>query len=155
MGLKAKYKNESKNDLIEYLNNILNIIKPLFNKNGIVDLSKVSKKADLEFILALLLNSKFISSEDKNGRSFGADDVIALKLEIEGNRYLKYWGRINWLSKPNDHECHKSYQDPFYGLFELKNNRLELNEAMFGDYDKNDLDGNHWIESYMNWMYDI
>ncbi|WP_106794314.1 hypothetical protein [Aquimarina sp. Aq78] len=101
------------------------------------------------------MNCKFASSNDKNNLSFGADDVIAIQLEIENNDSLKYWGKINWLSKPNDHECHRSYQDPFYGTFKLENNQLEIVKAMFGDYDKNDLDGQYWIESEMNWMYDL
>ena len=155
MGYKKKWKDKADGNLLEYLDKVSEIINPLFSNNGEVDLSNLDKKSDLEYLLALILNSKFASSEDKNRRSFGADDVIALQLEVENNKFLKYWGKINWLSKPNDHECHKSYQDPFYGLFKLDNNRTEIVEAMFGDYEKKDLDGRYWIESEMNWMYDL
>lgn len=155
MGYKKKWIDNADENLIELLDKVSGILNPLFKNNGLVNLSNLDRKSDLEFLLAVLLNTKFASTEDKNGRSFGADDVIALKLEVEGNRYLKYWGKINWLSKPNDHECFRSYQDPFYGLFKFENSQLEIVEAMFGDYDKNDLDGQYWIESEMNWMYDI
>jgi hypothetical protein len=155
MGYKKKWNGNADENLLKHLKKVGEIINPLFGNNGQVDLTNLERKGDLEYLLALILNCKFVSSEDKNERSFGADDVIALKLEIEGNKYLKYWGKINWLSKPNDHECFKSYQDPFYGLFKLDNNQIEIVEAMFGDYDKNDLDGRYWIENEMNWMYDI
>lgn len=155
MGYKKKWNDNADENLLKHLKKVGEIINPLFENNGQVDLANLERKGDLEYLLALILNCKFVSSEDKNERSFGVDDVIALKLEIEANKYLKYWGKINWLSKPNDHECFKSYQDPFYGLFKLDNNQIEIVEAMFGDYDKNDLDGQCWIENEMNWMYDI
>lgn len=137
------------------LDSIFELTYPLFERNGVLELSSFESKSDLEYFLALLLNTQFVTSENKRERSFGADDVVALKIEIEKNKLLRYWGKINWLSKPTDHKCHRSYQDPFYGLFELNNNRIELVEATFGDYDKNDLDTAYWIESEMNWMYDF
>ncbi|MEM7424824.1 MAG: hypothetical protein AAF441_01925 [Pseudomonadota bacterium] len=155
MGYKKKWTDNANESLIELLHKFSAITHPLFANNGIVDLSNLEKKSDLEYILALVLNSKLASSKDKNGRRFGADDVIALKLEIEGNRFLKFWGKINWLSKPKDHKCFRSYQDPFYGLFRFENNQFEIVQAMFGDYDKNDLDGQYWIETEMNWMYEF
>ena len=155
MGYKKKWKDNAEQNLHKHLSKVSEIMNPLFVNNGEVDLTNFKKKGDLEYLLALVLNCKFVSSEDKNERSFGADDVIALRLEVENNKLLKYWGKINWLSLPNDHDCYKSYQDPFYGLFKLDNNRIEIVEAMFGDYDKNDLDGQHWIDSEMNWMYDL
>ena len=155
MGSKKKWKDNVDENLLKHLSKVSKILIPLFKNNGKVDLLNLDKKSDLEYLLALILNCRFVSSEDKNGRSFGADDVIAVQLEVENNEFLKYWGKINWLSKPNDHECHKSYQDPFYGLFKLENNHIEIVETMFGDYDKRDLDGQYWIESEMNWMYDV
>ncbi|MFS4445588.1 hypothetical protein [Maribacter sp. 2307UL18-2] len=155
MGYKKKWTDQADGKLLALYEEIGEIINPLFIKNGEVDLSKLHKKGNLEYLLALLLNSKFVSSENKNVRSFGADDVIALKLEVEKNSVLKYWGKINWLSKPNGHKCFRWYQDPFYGLFKLENNKLKLVKGMFGDYDKNDLDGQYWIASEMNWMYDL
>ncbi|WP_299190504.1 hypothetical protein [uncultured Aquimarina sp.] len=155
MGNKKKWTDNADQNVIELLTKISSIIIPLFNKNGIIELSKLDRKSDLEYLTALLLNSKFMSAENKNERNFGADDVIILKLEIEKNKFLKYWGKINWLSKPNDHECYKSYQDPFYGLFKIDNDQIVFVEAMFGDYDRNDLDGQYWIESDMNWMYEL
>lgn len=152
---KKKWITNANESLQNHLKEIGKIINPLFENNGVVDLTKFEKKGNLEDLIALTLNCKFVLSEDKNDRRFGVDDVIALKLEVEENRYIKYWGKIYWLSKPNDHECFKSYQDPFYGLFKLENNQIVIEEAMFGDYNKNDLDGQYWIESEMNWMYDI
>ncbi len=155
MGYKKRWDDNADENLLKHLKKVGKIINPLFDNNGEVDLTNLERKGDLEYLLALILNCKFVSSEDKKERGFGADDVIALKLEIEGNKYLKYWGKINWLSKPNDYKCFKSYQDPFYGLFKLDNNQIEIVKAMFGDYDNNDLDGQYWIENEMNWMYDI
>lgn len=155
MGNKQKWRNESNENLIEILDKISEIISPLFNNNGQIDLANFEKKSDLAYLLALALNSKFAASEDKITRSFGADHVIALKLEVKENKFLTYWGKINWLSKPTHHECFKSYQDPFYALFTLENNQVDILEAMFGDYDKNDLDSQYWMTSDMNWMYDF
>jgi len=155
MGNKQKWHDESDENLIEILDKMSEIISPLFKNNGQVDLANLEKKSDLAYLLALAINSKFEASEDKISRSFGADNVIALKLEVKENKFLTYWGKINWLSTPNHHECFKSYQDPFYALFTLENNQVDILEAMFGDYDKNDLDGQHWIASDMNWMYDL
>lgn len=155
MGDKKKWNENTDKNLLKHLKKVGKVINPLFDNNGEVDLTNLERKGDLEYLLALVLNCQLVSSEDKNERSFGADDVIALKLEVEENRYLKYWGKINWLSKPKNHECFRSYQDPFYGLFKFEHNQLEIVETMFGDYDKNDLDGQHWIESKMNWMYVI
>ncbi len=56
---------------------------------------------------------------------FGTDDVIVLKLVIEGNRYLRYWRKINWLSKPNNHDCYISYQDPFIDYLNMKTINLK------------------------------
>ncbi len=148
-------KNNADENLHKCLSKISEIINPLFKNNGNVNLSTFEPKGDLEHLLALALNCKFDSSEEQNNRSFSADDVIALQLEIENNKFLKYWGKINWLSKPNNHECHKMNQDPFYGLFKLENKQVEIVEIMFGDYDKKDLDGQIWIESKINWMYDL
>ena len=155
MGYKKKWKDNSDENLLKYLKKVNEIINPLFENNGTIDLSNLDRKNDLEYLLALILNCKFVSNEDKNIRSFGADDVIVLQLEVENNKFLKYWGKINWLSKPNEHECFKSYQDPFFALFKLDNNDIEIVETMFGDYDKNDLDGQYWIESDMDWKYEI
>ncbi len=155
MGNKQKWRNESNENLVEILDKMSEIISPLFNHNGQIDLSNLKEKNDLEYLLALALNTKFDAIEDKISLSFGADNVIALNLEVKENKFLTYWGKINWLSKPNHHECFKSYQDPFYALFKFENNQVEIIEAMFGDYNKNDLDGQHWIASDMNWMYDL
>jgi hypothetical protein len=155
MGYKKKWENNTEEKLIELLYKINNIVKPLFQKNGRINITNLDGKSDLEYLLALMLNCKFVSSKDKNSRRFGADDIIAIRLEIENNNLLKYWGKINWLSKPNNHECYRSYQDPFYGTFKLENNQLMIVKAMFGDYDKNDLDGQYWIDTEMNWMYDL
>ena len=125
------------------------------NTLNLIDLSNFDEKGDMEYLLALIINCKFSSSDDKQSRSFGADDIIAIQLEVDNNEILKYWGKINWLSKPKDHECYKSYQDPFYGELKLNNNGLEIEKAMFGDFDKTDLEGLHWIETEMNWMYDL
>lgn len=150
---KKKWQDIADDNLLNHIDKVSKIVNPLFENNGKVNLTSLDKRSDLEHLMALILNCKFTSSEDKNGRSFGVDIVTALQLEVENNQILKYWGKINWLSKPNDHECHQSYQDPFYGLLKLENNQLELVQAMFGDYDSNDLDGKYWISSEMNWMY--
>lgn len=155
MGNKQKWRNESNENLVEILDKMGEIIFPLFKNNGQVDLANFEKKSDLAYVLALALNTKFEASDDKITRSFGADNVIALKLEVKENKFLTYWGKINWLSTPNHHECFKSYQDPFYALFKYENNQVDIVEAMFGDYDKNDLDSQNWMTSDMNWMYDL
>jgi hypothetical protein len=155
MGNKQKWHDESDQNLVGILDKMSEIISPLFKNNGQVDLANLEKKSDLAYLLALAINTKFEASEDKISRGFGADNVIALKLEIKENKFLTYWGKINWLSTPNSHACFKSYQDPFYALFKFENNQVEIVEAMFGDYDKNDLDSQHWIGSDMNWMYDL
>lgn len=155
MGYKSR-KNDSDDafspQLIDKLRKIMN---PLFDQYGIIDLHSFEGRSDLEYVLALLLNSIFMNSKDKNYRRFGADDVVALKIEVEKNIYLKYWGKINWLAKPKEHQCHRSFQDPFYGFFKIENEQLKLIEIKFGDYDLNDLDGDYWITTEMNWIYTI
>lgn len=142
-------------ELLPILEKIKIVIAPLLRTNGIVDLSTLENKSNLEYFIALLLNSKFVKSKDKNARSFGADDVIAIRLKVEQYTFFKYWGKIYWLSKPKNHECYRFYQDPFYGCFKLEKNQLKLVEAMFGDYEKNDLEMESWIDSEMSWMYDM
>ena len=155
MGFKKKWKDSSDERLTEYLFKVEKIVQPIFKNNGRVDLSKFDKKGDVEYLLALILNCRFSSSDDIQSRSFGADNIIAIQLDIENNEILKYWGKINWLSTPIGHECHRSYQDPLYGEFKLDSNGLEVERAMFGDYDKSDLDSIGWINTEMNWMYDL
>ena len=155
MRYKKKWIDSSDERLTEYLFKVEKIVRPIFKNNGGFDLSNFDEKGDMEYLLALIINCKFSSSDDKQSRSFGADDIIAIQLEVDNNEILKYWGKINWLSKPKDHECYKSYQDPFYGELKLNNNGLEIEKAMFGDFDKTDLEGLHWIETEMNWMYDL
>ena len=149
MGYKNKWKGKADENLLKHLEKVSEIISPLFKNNGMVDLLNLDKKNDLGYVLALILNSKLAY------RGFGADDIVALHLEVENNKFLKYWGKINWLAKPSNHECHKSYQDPFYGLFKLENNHIDFVEGMFGDYDKSDLDSKFWIYSEMNWIYEL
>lgn len=155
MGYKKKWNDTSSERLTEHLEQVYEITKPLFQKNGRITLPSLDNIGNLEYRLALILNCKFASSDDKNDRRFGADDVIAIQLEIENNDLLKYWGKINWLSKPNNHICHNAYQDPFFGIFKLESNQISIVKAMFGDYDKTDLDGQNWVESKVNWMYDL
>lgn len=145
----------SRNNLIEYQDKLRTILKPLLKEKGSVDLSNFDKKNDLEYLLALVLNQNLSSSEEKDSRSFGADTISAIQIEITDNEYLKYWGKINWLSKPNAHKCYKEYQDPFYGVFKVKNDQFEIVKGMFGTYDKIDLDGDYWIASEIHWMYDV
>ena len=107
----------------------------------------------MAYLLAFSFNTKFDTNEDKIIRNFDADNVIAMILEVKGNNFLIYWGKINWLLKPTYHECFQSYKDPFYALFKFENKKVNIVEAMFGDYHKNDLNSQHWITSDMNWMY--
>lgn len=155
MGYKKKWIDDNERRLSDLLDNLRETTHSLFSLDGEVNLDHLQQKSDLEYLLALILNCKFISSEDKYFRSFGADDVIAIQLEIENNRLLKYWGEIHWLSTPKDHDCYQSYQDPFFGVFELENGSIKMVQAMFGDYDKYDLDTLLWRKSEINWMYDI
>lgn len=155
MGYKKKWIDSSEDQLSEYFKRICEILKPLFTTNGIVDVDDIEEKHSLECLLGFIVNCKCASNDDGHFLNFGADYVTALHIEIEDNGLLKFWGRINWLSLPNDHECHNSNQDPFYGIFELRNNEFKLKEAMFGDYDKTDLDGSLWINQEITWMYDL
>ncbi|MFC4632459.1 hypothetical protein ACFO3O_00960 [Dokdonia ponticola] len=155
MGYKKKWLDNADEDLLKYLDKVSDIISPLFKNNGKVDLLNLEKKHDLELLLGLILNCNFASNGGGNSLSFGADYVIAIQIEVENNKYLNYWGKINWLSMPNGHECHNSYQDPFYVLFKLENNHIDIVDSMFGDYDKTDLDSQQWIYSEINWMYDL
>lgn len=150
MEFKKKWKDNAEDILLELLDKVHEIISPVFAHNGKVDLLSLDKKGDLGFLVSLILNNKLGCSIN-----FGADHISIIQLEVEDNKFLKYWGKINWLSIPSNHECHNSYQDPFYGLFKLEDDHLELIEAMFGDYDKKDLDNQYWIFSEMNWMYDL
>lgn len=154
MGYKKKWIDRAEDESLNYLNRISEIIRPLFETNGKIDVLNLAKKHDLECFLGLLLNCDFASSVG-NSLSFGADYVIVIHIEVENNKFLNFWGKINWLSIPSGHECHNSCQDPFYALFKLENDQIELVEAMFGDYEKNDLDSRSWIYSEMNWMYDL
>lgn len=105
--------------------------------------------------MALWLNSMFTSSNEKYFRSFGADDVHVIHLEIEQHSILKYWGKINWLSIPSDYICYRQSQDPFYGVFKYENGQLEFMQGAFGDDDKNDLDANYWVKYGVNWKYNL
>ena len=154
---------EKRNDNIDTMNEdsmkhwkkLSELLIPLFKGNGIVSLSIVDNKSDLEYLLALVLNQELTASDDKELFNFGADDIVLVKLEVINNTSLKYWGKINWLSKPKNHNCYKSFQDPFFGLFKLEGNHVQLAQAMFGDYDQNDLDENNLIRSDINWMYEL
>ncbi|WP_299678909.1 hypothetical protein [uncultured Dokdonia sp.] len=151
MGYKKKWIDRAEDDSLKYLDKISDIISPLFKNNGKADLLNLDKREDLEDFLALLFNCNLSS----HSQSFGADYIIALQIEVENNKLLHYWGKINWLGVPSGHECHNSFQDPFYALFKFENNHIELVKAMFGDYDKNDLDSRSWIYSEIDWMYDL
>ncbi|MFK7972439.1 MAG: hypothetical protein AB8F95_18865 [Bacteroidia bacterium] len=141
--------------LAEFITKTTAIIRPLLLQNGPIDVAKIDDKDGLAYLVAVILNYRFASSDDKRNRSFGADDVVAVKLEVEQNAYLKYWGKISWLSTPKDHQCHRSFQDPFYGVFKLHDDNIELTEAVFGDYDQTDLSGDLWIDNTIDWMYDV
>jgi len=81
------------------------------------------------YLLAFSFNTKFDTNEDKIIRNFDADKVIAMILEVKGNNFLIYWGKINWLLKPTYHECFQSYKDPFYALFKFENKQVNIVEA--------------------------
>ena len=123
------YKKKRENKTDEYLEKIKELIKALSLQNGFVDVTKDDKKADLAYVLALLLNQYFASCEDKEIRNFGADRVRLVKLQAKEKNFLCYWGIINWLSTPKEHKCYRSFRDPFYALFQLENEQLQLIEA--------------------------
>ena len=155
MGYKKKWIDTAEERERGYLDDIQDIIGPLFDKNGRVDLTMLDPKGDLAFFLAVILNAQIASSEDKHALNFGADDIVPLRLEIENNSILKYWGLSYCRSIPKDHACEGGYRDPFYGEFKLEHDQLSLVRGMLGDYEKKDLDSQAWIDSDMDWMYEL
>lgn len=155
VGVKNIWRKNTNERLAKYLEDVKQIIEPYFQVNGKINMSNFEEKNDLSHLLALIINCEFIADDSKEISSFGADDIIPLQLEIVDHTRLKYWGKISWLTKPKEHLCYRSFQDPFY--CELKSNHQELviEKMMFGNYDKIDLDGLYWIGAEVNWMYEF
>ncbi len=150
MGVKRELKEPE-----DILLKVSEIMKPLFKNNGVVNIDQLKSRNELEYFLAQLMNTKFTSNKNKQGWNFGADEVIAIQIKIEKNNELKYFGKIKWISTPKNHQCYKSYLDPFYGVFKYENNKIKIQEFVFGDYDRTDLDNENWINAEINWMYDL
>jgi len=155
MGIKKKWKDNADENVAIYLESIAEIMRPCFKINGTTKGDGLTQYKDIAYVLALLLNCRFIASENDQDIGFGADDVIPVKIEIEEHKRMKYWGKIYWLSLPKGHESFRSFQDPFYGEFELTKKGLEIVKMMFGDYDKTDLDNEIWVNKEIDWMYDV
>ncbi|MBW1297811.1 hypothetical protein [Aquimarina litoralis] len=131
------------------------IMEPYFQENGKIDMHHFEQKKDVSYLLALMINCEFVLDTNTEISNFGADDIIPVRLEIEDNTVLKYWGKINWLSKPSEHQCHRSFQDPFYGEFTFDHQELKIEKMLFGSYDQTDLDGSYWVDAEVNWMYEF
>lgn len=155
MGRKKKWEYQVNKQLTEYLDKVYQIIYPLIKKNGCIDISELDHRNQLEYILALLLNSLILSFENKQDKNFGADIIMLLKLHVLEHNILRSWGKINWISMPNQYVCYNSFQDPFYAEFKIENEKLYLHEAMFGDHNMNDLDSHEWIYTDMEWKYKL
>ena len=63
-----------------------------------IDLSNLEQKSVVEYQLASILNSNFISNNNKRDQSFGADDVIALQIEIENSFYQKFLSLLDLIT---------------------------------------------------------
>ncbi|WP_306643027.1 hypothetical protein [Sanyastnella coralliicola] len=155
MGSKKKWIDKAQENLQECSRELSALFTPLLDSNGIVDLNEIENQSGMAYSMALLLGKLLLLENDKDLRRFGADDVVPLKIEISENQRLAYWGQIYWLALPEDHRCHRSYQDPFYALFEVTDDQLEIKELSFGDLDRTDLDSDQWVEQKMNWMYEM
>lgn len=141
-------------DISENLERLQQLLAPIKNINGEVDLTSLKEKGAIAFMLAITLNAYFTSGPEKELSGFGADDVIPVRIEVKGNT-IEYWGRISWLSQPKDHESFKSYLDPFYGVFEWPEEELKITQVLFGDYANTDLEIDSWTATEMDWMYEI
>lgn len=148
MGFKKKWLKNADENVQNTLLKLYDFSKSYFNQDGGLNLSEIENIGDLEHCLGLLLNALLA---DEKG--FGADFVIAIKIEVIEKKTLKYWGEIHWLMYPENHLCHRNFQDPFYGEFNLINKHLEIAEIKFGDNSNVDLDSLSWIETNMDWMY--
>lgn len=157
MGYNKKWKNkdiakEQLDSLIEVLDESL---KPFLKYEGNLDLSKVDPTVDNGDTLARIINSLLKLTEDEQDNYFGADSVIAQKVEIERNEVIRLWGKIFWLSIPENYESYKEGYDPFYGGFQLVQDKLQIMEIRFGDYDKTNLDKIWWFDLELNWIYEF
>ena len=139
----------SRTDILERLEQRF---KPVLALNGKVNINTLDDF--VPYLLAILLNVDFYHNENKEMRSFGADDVMPSQIEISNNR-IAYWGIIYWLSTPKDYKCYNGFQDPFYAVFEFSENEIEIKEMYFGDHDNNKLHSPNWTQIKIDWMYEL
>lgn len=156
MGVKTK-REKSEEEVQRYLTGIYEIVAPILGQGISLELLNLDQQRHLAVWLAFLMNNKFYNCEEKYYRSFGADDIIPLKILVFQKDIIKYWGKIYWLSTPNNHECFRDYQDPFYGAFKISNQQLEIIEILFGDYAKTDLEDITWVNRIddIEWMHEL
>lgn len=130
---------------------------PIIRQGLTLEILNLKQQNDLAVWLAFLINHKFCNCEEKYYRSFGADDVIPLKILVNEKSIIQYWGKIYWLSIPKNYECFRGYQDPFYGEFKISDQELEIIEILFGNYAKTDLDDMTWINrpDTIEWMHEL
>lgn len=126
----------------------------LFILDGILNLEQIANIQDIEYYFALVLNNELLVESEKSYIRFGADYIQVSKIEIQNN-VLNYWGKINWIKSPSNHKCYRGFKDPFYASVSIKNNLLNINKVMFGDYQINDLDNPNWMDSNIEWIYEI
>ena len=157
MGFNKQWKNkESAQIKLKGLEKLLfKSLKPYFEFDGKLELSKNDPSLENSDVFARILNCNLILSEDKQDAYFGADSINAQQVIVEENGLMKFWGKIHWLSIRNGHESYKEGLDPFYAELILNNNNIQFKTMKFGDYLKTNIDKNWWFDMELNWIYII
>lgn len=146
-----KYK---KYDLTEHLGVLEELFEPVIGIEGEVDLNSFENQGLVAHLLAVMLNVYFMSGKERELGGFGADDIYPIRITVEQS-FIEYWGKISWLSTPKNHQCYRSFLDPFYGRFELTEEGLVIYEIFFGDYSKKDVETDWWVQTTIDWIYEI
>lgn len=157
MGVNKDWKNKgTANERLNYLKSMLfESLKPYFKFSGNLDLSKTDPTTNNGDTLARILNSVLTLTDDDQDSYFGADSIVAQQVHVENNNFMRFWGRIFWLSTPKNHHSYKPNYDPFYGEFKLDKNRIQIVKMKFGDYDRTNLDKVWWFDMELDWVYEF
>lgn len=157
MGINKQWKDkelakERYNSLKEFL---FDSLQPYFIFSGNLDLSKNDPTRENGYTLARLVNASLVLSENENDSYFGADSVLAQKVVVENHNFMRFWGKIFWLSTPKGHKSYKHGYDPFYGEFELEESHIRIVKMKFSDYQVTNLDRVWWFDMELDWIYEF
>jgi len=149
-----KWKDKAKESVLVSLKRIHEEMHTLFENNGEVDLS-IIPKTHFYYDIYYVFSGKLMLSEEKEERSFITDDITPVRLEIENNELLKFWGKVSWLSTPKNHKNYDSCYDPLYIEMKLVKNELIINQILFGDYNTVNINKYTWVDREMEWMFEL